>query len=459
MGQFGDADKLVKSMRSLGDLIQRIFGNLSADFSWLDPVVASLDASPVCNASPVCITARGQFYRLQAARDDGTLDKMIGLARQLQNAGPLDKLSTTVEDLSRTLESASDSLRKLGLTDARSARSQLITVQKRADDLAGASRQIADGVALLVDQTKRMGLGLDQASTFLMAMGQNATDPSMAGFNIPAQVLGTDDFKKMAQLFISPDGHSVRYFIQTDLNPFSTEAMDQVRSILDTAKGAQPNTTLADASIAMSGYPVTLRDTRDYYDRDIRLIVTVTVMVVLLILTTLLRAVVAPLYLVGSVILSYLSALGIGVLFFQVILGQELHWSVPGLAFVVLVAVGADYNMLLASRLREESAGGMRSGVIRTVRSTGGVITAAGLIFAASMFGLLFSSIGVVVQGGFVIGVGILVDTFLVRTITVPAIAALLGRASWWPSRPWEQQRSAEDPEEKKTVFDAVADT
>ena len=459
LGQFGDADKLVKSMRSLGDLIQRIFGNLSADFSWLDPVVASLDASPVCNASPVCITARGQFYRLQAARDDGTLDKMIGLARQLQNAGPLDKLSTTVEDLSRTLESASDSLRKLGLTDARSARSQFITVQKRADDLAGASRQIADGVALLVDQTKRMGLGLDQASTFLMAMGQNATDPSMAGFNIPAQVLGTDDFKKMAQLFISPDGHSVRYFIQTDLNPFSTEAMDQVRSILDTAKGAQPNTTLADASIAMSGYPVTLRDTRDYYDRDIRLIVTVTVMVVLLILMTLLRAVVAPLYLVGSVILSYLSALGIGVLFFQVILGQELHWSVPGLAFVVLVAVGADYNMLLASRLREESAGGMRSGVIRTVRSTGGVITAAGLIFAASMFGLLFSSIGVVVQGGFVIGVGILVDTFLVRTITVPAIAALLGRASWWPSRPWEQQRSAEDPEEKKTVFDAVADT
>ncbi|MBR7513009.1 MMPL family transporter, partial [Mycobacterium tuberculosis] len=90
------------------------------------------------------------------------------------------------------------------------------------------------------------------------------------------------------------------------------------------------------------------------------------------------------------------------------------HWSVPPLAFVVLVAVGADSNMLLVSRMREESGHSMRYGIIRTLGSTGGVITAAGLIFAASMCGLLFSSISTVVQGGFVIGVGILLDTFLV---------------------------------------------
>ncbi|WP_242455888.1 MMPL family RND transporter [Mycolicibacterium sp. P1-18] len=456
LGQFGDASKIIDGMRQLGQLMERSFANYNADFVWLDPVIDSLDASPVCNANPVCVTARGQFYRLRTARDDGTLDKMVALAKQLQDTGPLQKLSATVDGLSKTLQTAVTSLNKLGITDARSARVQVGVVQKGANDLAGASRQIADGVTLLVDQTKRMGIGLDQASSFLMSMGQNASDPSMAGFNIPAQVLGTADFRKMAQLFISPDGHAVRYFVQTDLNPFSTEAMDQVNAILATAKGAQPNTSLSDATISMSGYPVTLRDTRDYYDHDIKLIVSVTVIVVLLILMLLLRAVVAPLYLVGSVVLSYLSALGIGVLFFQVFLGQQLHWSVPGLAFVVLVAVGADYNMLLASRLREEAGGGMRSGVIRTVRSTGGVITAAGLIFAASMFGLLFSSIGVVVQGGFVIGVGILVDTFLVRSITVPAIAALVGRASWWPSRPWESRAPKEEP---KTVFDAVAES
>jgi len=106
------------------------------------------------------------------------------------------------------------------------------------------------------------------------------------------------------------------------------------------------------------------------------------------------------------------------------------------------VAVGADYNLLLISRIRDESPSGVRFGVIRTVSSTGGVITAAGLIFAASMFGLLFATISMMVQAGFVLGMGILLDTFLVRTVTVPAIAAMVGRANWWPSR-FRPQRHA----------------
>jgi RND superfamily putative drug exporter len=88
----------------------------------------------------------------------------------------------------------------------------------------------------------------------------------------------------------------------------------------------------------------------------------------------------------------------------------------------------------------------MRYGVIRTLSSTGGVITAAGLIFAASMWGLLFSNISTVVQGGFVIGVGVLLDTFLVRTITVPAMATLVGRANWWPSRRRPQRSLSQSP-------------
>jgi RND superfamily putative drug exporter len=223
--------------------------------------------------------------------------------------------------------------------------------------------------------------------------------------------------------------------MQTDLSPFGTAAMDQVNEITRTAHEAQPNTALADASMSMAGFPAMLRDMRGYYNHDIRFIIVVTVMVVLLILIALLHAIVAPLYLIASVVISYLSALGIGVIAFQFLLGQELSWSVPGMSFIVLVAVGADYNMLLIDRIRDESSLGVRSGVIRTVRTTGGVITSAGLIFAASMFGLVFGSIATMVQAGFIIAVGLLLDTFLVRTITVPATAVLVGRANWWPSR------------------------
>ena len=188
-----------------------------------------------------------------------------------------------------------------------------------------------------------------------------------------------------------------------------------------------------------------LRDTRAYYGQDINLIIVMTILIVFLILVAILRAVVAPLYLIASVVISYLSALGVGVVVFQFILGQALTWSIPGLTFIVLVAMGADYNLLLISRLREESPHGLRSGVIRTVGSTGGVITAAGVIFAASMFGMLFASISTLVQAGFIIGTGLLLDTFLVRTITVPAIAVLVGKANWWPSRlPPPEPRSRE---------------
>ena len=98
----------------------------------------------------------------------------------------------------------------------------------------------------------------------------------MAGFNIPAEVLNAAEFQKAAEAFISPDGHSVRYLVQTKLNPFSSEAMDQVNAISDIARGAQPNTTLADASISMGGFPAALRDTRDYYEHDIRFIIIAT---------------------------------------------------------------------------------------------------------------------------------------------------------------------------------------
>ncbi|MEZ0053322.1 RND superfamily putative drug exporter [Mycobacterium sp. MAA66] len=447
-GQYG-GDKLVKNVETAARLIDAVsqLGNelglnytAAKDmFAWVGPVLAALQGNVTCDLDPSCAETRGHFQNLEQARRDGTLDRINQLAGQLQAFQDKQTLNSAAKQLNAALASLEKVANTMGMDKPGGAQANLTKLRQGAEQSASGSRQVAVGVDEVVGQIKLMRTGLDEASNFLLSIKSNAAGPSMAGFNIPSQVLELDAFKSAARTFISPDGHSVRYLVLTKLDPFSAAAMDQVNTIRDTAKGAQPNTTLSDASISMGGYPVALRDTRDYYQKDIRFIVGVTIIVVLLTLMLLLRAVIAPLYLVGSVVLSYFAALGIGVIVFQYLLHQQLHWTVPPLAFVVLVAVGADYNMLFVSRMRDESPHGMRYGVIRTLTSTGGVITAAGLIFAASMWGLLFSSIGTVIQGGFVIGAGILLDTFLVRTITVPAMATLVGKANWWPSRPTPQ--------------------
>ncbi len=440
------------------------------------PILNALNGNPVCDADADCVATRARLQSLGEARENGTLDQIADLCDLLEPAssdptalpaeqplprpvtpsaeqtpanqgkgtpGPFANLPgnqpapTAAEDMGPALDSISQSLQAAGITDPADLQVQLNQLQQGIEMLAVASRQVADGVALLVDQTKTLGVGLNQASLFLLSMKNNATTPSMAGFYIPAEILTGEEFRRAASIFISPDGRSARYLVQTKLDPFTTEAMDQINTVTETARSAQPNTTLSEASISMTGLTVSLRDTRDYYYQDLIRIVTTTILVVLGILIILLRALVAPLYLVASVVLSYLASLGLAVLMFQVIIGQELHWSVPGLTFIISVAMGADYSMLLISRIRDESPRGIRSGVIRTITQTGGVITVAGLIFSASMIGLQFSSITTLVQIGFIISIGILLDTFVVRTITVPALAVLVGKANWWPSK-WD---------------------
>ena len=443
-GQYG-GDKLVRNVEVAAKLVTKIneLGNsmgvsvtAARDmFAWVGPVLLALQGNVVCDLNPSCSETRGHFQSLVDGRNDATIDEINNLAGQLESLQDKQSLNATLNQLTNAFGNLTKAMHTMGLDIPGGAQNGLTKLQQGADRSATGSREVANGVDQIVEQITLMRTGLDQAAAFLLSMKENAATPSMAGFNIPPEVLALPDFQAAAKAFISPDGHSVRYLVFTKLDPFSTAAMDQVNVIADAARSAQPNTTLSDAAVSMGGYPVALRDTRDYYRGDIRYIVTVTLIVVLLTLMLLLRAVIAPLYLVGSVVISYFAALGIGVLTFQVFLHQPLHWTVPPLAFVVLVAVGADYNLLFASRLRDESPHGTRYGIIRTLSSTGGVITAAGLIFAASMWGLLFSTIGTVVQGGFVIGAGILLDTFLVRTVTVPAMATLVGKANWWPSR------------------------
>ncbi|MBV8180685.1 MAG: RND family transporter [Mycobacterium sp.] len=380
-GEVDDTAMFVSTVRAIGFA-------MSVDVA---EIANTVNAAPVTVLDVVDTTAR----------NGGALKKISDFAEQLESLPDADSIESASRNVRQILDTATNDLRALG-NDGPGEKDRTAAPQQDVHTYADAIQQMIDGVKALIKQTAHTGGGLNSALT----------------------------------AFISPDGHTARYLVQTKLNPFGNDAMNQIHEIVDAARGPHPDAMLQEASISASGVTAMLRDTRAYYGQDIDLIIAMTILIVFVILVALLRAVVAPLYLIASVVISYLSALGVGVIVFQFIFGQELTWSIPGLTFIVLVAMGADYNLLLISRLRDESPHGLRSGVIRTVGSTGGVITAAGVIFAASMFGMLFASISTLVQAGFIIGTGLLLDTFLVRTITVPAMAVLVGNANWWPSRP-----------------------
>lgn len=446
--QLDQASGAVGRMRALGNNLSGTVSDAQTTAVWAAPMVTALNESPSCNADPACVRSRGQLAAIVESGNNGLLRSIQAFAVTLQQTDQYQTLAQTVGKLDDQLKQIVSTLKMIkGLPNT------LSQLQQGAGALADGSGAVADGVQALVDQVKKMGGGLNEASDFLLGMRRDAERPNMAGFNIPPQVLTRDDFKKGAQVFLSPDGHAAQYLVQSGLNGFTVEGMNQIRKIVETARTALPNTELSDAKVSLIGMPTVMADTRDYYNQDIRFIVIATIIIVFLILVALLRAVVAPLYLIASVLVSYLSALGLGVIVFQLILGKDLHWSLPGLSFILLVAVGADYNMLLISRIRDESPHGVRVGVIRTVGSTGGVITSAGLIFAASMFGLLAASITTMAQAGFTIGIGIVIDTFLVRTITVPALAAMIGQKNWWPSKMGQTNTNR-----KKSKWEQTAD-
>jgi putative drug exporter of the RND superfamily len=136
---------------------------------------------------------------------------------------------------------------------------------------------------------------------------------------------------------------------------------------------------------------------------------------------------------VGTVVLSLGASFGLSVLVWQYIFGIQLYWIVLALAVILLLAVGADYNLLLISRFKEEIHAGLRTGTIRAIAGTGSVVTAAGLVFAATMSSFIVSDLIVLGQIGTTIGLGLLFDTLIVRTFMTPSIATLLGRWFWWP--------------------------
>ncbi len=253
---------------------------------------------------------------------------------------------------------------------------------------------------------------------------------------IPA---GTYQLYRVTANFVSPDGRTVQFSTGLKYDPGSTAAMNEIPAIRAATTSIQKSVGASASGVA--GEAAALRDISTISTNDLKHIIPIAILAIGILLALVLRSLVAPLYLIASVGISYLAALGLSVLVFIKAGGSGgLVFFMPFLMFIFLLALGEDYNILVMTRIREEARRlPLRQAVAKAISVTGTTVTSAGLVLAGSFIVLTFaagsgSGASQVRDIGLGLAMGILMDTFLVRTLLVPSTVVLLGRWNWWPS-------------------------
>ncbi|WP_109560621.1 RND family transporter [Mycolicibacter kumamotonensis] len=269
-------------------------------------------------------------------------------------------------------------------------------------------------------------------------------------FYIPRPAFDNEDIKTGMQLMMSPDGKAARFIVTHEGNAMGPEGIEHVEKFPDAIKIALKETSLAGAKIYIGGSGSNNKDIQQYSRSDLLIAAIAAFVLIFLIMLVITRSLVAALVIPGTVAFSYAGAFGLSVLIWQHLIGLHLHWLILPLTFIILVAVGSDYNLLLIARLKEELGAGLNTGLIRALGSTGGVVTSAGLVFAFTMLAMLASDLRTIGQLGSTVCIGLLLDTLIVRSFIVPCLVRIYGPWFWWPTlvrqRPPRQRVTARPP-------------
>jgi len=364
-----------------------------------------------CFDIPVCWTLRSLFDALDGI--DQISEQLTGLS------GDLDRLDKLMPQLLVDFPKMIDSMKRM--------RDFMLSTHSTMAGIQAHMQEGAEGATL-------MGQYFDEAKN----------DDS---FYLPPEVFQNPDFKRGLKMFVSPDGTAVRFIITHQGDPASVEGIQHVQGIKQAVADAIKGTPMESAKVSLAGTASMYSDMQNGVIIDLTIAGMATLILIFSIMLLITRSLVAALVIVGTVLASLGTACGLSVLLWQDILGLGLQWIVLPLTVIILLAVGSDYNLLLVSRLKEEIPAGLNTGIIRGMGASGRVVTAAGLIFAATMASMIVSDLRVIGQFGTAIGMGLLVDTFIVRAFMTPAIAAALGRWFWWPLNTFRMKTGAPEPE------------
>ncbi|MGO4544021.1 MMPL family transporter [Paenibacillus sp. 2TAB23] len=235
------------------------------------------------------------------------------------------------------------------------------------------------------------------------------------------------------------DPNLLSYSVILNTNPYSQEAMDTIPLLREAAQAelSRAQVAEADEKVWIGGQTATQYDSKELTDRDNLVIIPLVIGLIMILLLAYLRSVTATLYLIGTVLLSYAAALGLGWIILHYFMGVDaIQGAIPLYSFVFLIALGEDYNIFMISSIwNKRKTMPLKQAIKEGVSETGGVITSAGLILAATFAVLASLPIQVLVQFGIITAIGVLMDTFIVRPFLVPAITTLLGKKAFWPAK------------------------
>jgi putative drug exporter of the RND superfamily len=253
-------------------------------------------------------------------------------------------------------------------------------------------------------------------------------------FYIPHEGFDNEDVKTGMQLMMSPDGKAARFIVTHEGNAMGPEGVQHVEQFPTAITTILKETSLAGAKVYIGGSASNNKDIKQYAASDLLIAAIAAFVLIFLIMMFLTRSLIAAFVIPATVAFSFGGAFGLSVLFWEHLIGLPLHWLILPLSFIILVAVGSDYNLLLIARVKEEVHAGIHTGLIRALGSTGGVVTSAGLVFAFTMLAMLASDLRTIGQLGSTVCIGLLLDTLIVRSFVVPSILTILGKWFWWPT-------------------------
>ncbi len=383
--------------REAMDLAQQVRGDITDLNQNSKALRESVEKQQNCGSDSTCLSLRAAYASM-----DGTLlltDKINELAPDMSN---IDVVTPQLLEMMPAQIAALRSLQTMMLT----LHSTMSGIMAQIEEVGG------DSAA--------MGQDFDAAKS----------DDS---FYLPREAFDNPDFKRVIQLFLSPDGHAARFFVTHDGYPATPEGMARVNLIKKAATESLKGTPLSGAKVYVAGTAALFNDLQGTADYDLLIAGITSLAIIFIIMLLITRSFIASVVIVGTVLASLGASFGLSVLLWQYIFGINLHWLVLVMSVIILLAVGCDYNLLLVARFKEEMGAGLKTGIIRTMGGTGKVVTAAGLVFAFTMASMLVSDLRVVGQVGTTIGLGLLFDTLVVRSFMMPSMAALLGRWFWWP--------------------------